>query len=165
MKKPITFLLVVQTILLLATTAVMLSSCVIVHPDDEAEIFVEKKNKEKKYVQVETVSDSETQAQTQDASLKYTITCKNETDRLVINWFVKNDNIITLSKTGFTGSIQPHGEDMIFDLPKGYYKVYFFFEGGSQKSYTINLDKDVTYCILDGEDTYISECRSVEAAK
>lgn len=166
MKKSINVLLTVQSLLLITIASVMFSSCIIVHPDDE-DIYLGRKEREIKVSETKS-SDSEQNAKETSTEEKFTITCKNETSMTVINWFVKNDNIITLSKTGFTGSIQAHGEDMIFDLPKGYYKIYFNFAGGCQNSYqsdTIYLDKNVTYCLLEGPTPYISECRSADAVK
>ncbi len=169
MKKPINLLLALQTLLLIGLASVMFSSCIIVHPDDEDEIFIETREKDKKVTKVKSDDkENEKEAEVDPATEKFTITVKNETSMVVVNWFVKNDNIITLSKTGFTGSIQAHGEDMIFDLPKGYYKIYFTFAGDCQNNYqsdTIYLDKDVTYCLLEGPTPYISECRSADAVK
>lgn len=165
MKKPINLLLALQALFLIAIASVMFSSCIIVNPDEEDKFVIEKREKDKK---VSKSDDSEIKNDETASEEKFTITCKNETSLVVINWFVKNDNIITLSKTGFTGSIQAHGEDMIFDLPKGYYKIYFTFAGDCQKNYqsdTIYLDKNVTYCLLEGPTPYISECRSAEAVK
>ena len=164
MKKSINFLLAVQAIVLIATASLTLSSCVVIHPDDEADIYIEKKDKDSR---TSSKKKDNTEEQT-PAAETFTITCKNETSNVVANWFVKNDNIITLSKTGFTGAINAHGEDKIFDLPKGYYKIYFSFAGnycpGGYQSDTIYLDKDVTYCLLSNNSSspYIEECRSVK---
>ena len=168
MKKPINLLLAIQTVLLIAVASVMFSSCIIVHPNDDEDIHIEKRESDKKAATSQSGSTENGSEETATGE-KFTITCKNETSMVVANWFVKNDNIITLSKTGFTGSIQAHGEDKIFDLPKGYYKIYFTFGGNcrqnSYQSDTIYLDKDVTYCLLEGPTPYIAECRSAEAAK
>ena len=161
MKKPINLLLAIQTVLLIAVASVMFSSCIIVHPNDDEDIHIEKRERDKKAATSQSGSTENGSEETATGE-KFTITCKNETSMVVANWFVKNDNIITLSKTGFTGSIQAHGEDKIFDLPKGYYKIYFTFENGYSTSESITLDKDVIYCIYGNNNSYTVECRNVK---
>ena len=156
MKKPITYLITTQVLILASVASLLFSSCIIVHPDDE--IIVEKKST--------TVETTTTTPSTPAAT--HSITCKNQTSLTVTDWCVKKDNIVTFANSGNNRSIRPYGgEDMITDLPEGYYKVYFSFNNEYQldpddyfSSDSVYLDKDVTYCLYERASSYAVECRS-----
>ena len=88
----------------------------------------------------------------------------------ITDWCVKKDNIVTYANSGFNRSIRSGGEDMIMDLPVGYYKVYFSFEDDYQlnpsdyySSESIYLNKDVTYCLYERQVTV--SCRSADGTE
>ena len=161
MKKPINLLLAVQTILLIVTASLMLSGCIIVHPDDEDDIYIGKTSRVKTAESSEE-DDTETAEQTAVTG-QFSITCKNQTSTKIVEWCVKCDRNVTLPNTGFTRSIKENGgEDKISDLPQGYYRIYFVFENGQRGEDSITLDKDVTYCIIGSTDSYTVECRAAK---
>jgi len=143
-------------ILSITAAALMLSSCIIVGTDEIPEIVVET-----------TTETTATQTPTPAPApvTTHSITCKNETSFLVTDWCVKKDNIVTYANSGFNRSIRSGGEDMITNLPEGYYKVYFSFEDTYQlqpgdyfSSESIYLNKDVSYCLY--ERPVVVNCRS-----
>ena len=168
MKRTISLLLSAQTLLLLTAASLLFSSCIIVGPDHEPEIIIEKKT-------VETTSSSTTTTTTSTPAkpvYKYSITCKNETSYLITDWCVKKDNIVTYANSGYNRSIRAGGQDMILDLPEGYYKVYFSFEDCYQLqpedyycSESIYLDKDVTYCLYERQITVACRSAGTEVQK
>ena len=119
------------SILTITAAALMFSSCIIVGPDRDADIIIEKRTDT-------TTSSTTTTTTTTPATITttpapastYCIICKNETSYTITDWCVKKDNIVTYANSGFNRSIRSGGEDMIMDLPVGYYKVYFSFEDG-----------------------------------
>lgn len=155
MKKTITYLITTQVLILASVASLLFSSCIIVHPDDE--IIVEKKST--------TAVSTTTSTPAVDT---YNITCKNMTHFVVTDWCVKKDNIVTYANSGSNRAIRPDGgEDMITDLPEGYYKIYFSFEDDYQlnpddyfSSDSVYLNQDVTYCLYQRNSTYTVECRS-----
>lgn len=156
MKKPISFLLLAQTLLLIATASLLFSSCIIVHPDDE--IVVEKRT-----TTVETTTSTSYTNQT--PAITHSITCKNETSITITDWCVKKDNKVTFANSSMNRSIGPGKEDMIPGLEEGYYVVYFSFADDYQldpwdyrSSESIWLNKDVTYCLY--ERAQVISCRS-----
>ena len=166
MKKPISFLLVAQTFILITTAALMFSSCIIIHPDDE--VIVEKKTKtvEQPSSTTETPSTPSTPTTPTPKVLTHSITCKNETSLLITDWCVKKDNTVTFANSGMNRSIRPGKEDMISGLEEGYYVVYFSFEDDYQldpwdyqSSESIWLNKDVTYCLYERAAVAVA-CRS-----
>lgn len=160
MKKPINLLLAVQTILLIVTASLMLSGCVIVHPDDEADIYIGKTSRVKT---VESSEDEDTEAEEETkVTEKFSITCKNQTSTDIISWCVKCDRNVTLPNTGFTSSVKAYKEDKISDLPKGYYRIYFTFANGQTGEDSIELNQNVTYCIMGTPDSYTVECRALK---
>ena len=169
MKKIINFLLSAQAVLLLTASALLFSSCIIVGTDDEPDIVVEHKNTTKFS---KTDSDTETPSGSfQSPTAKHKIICRNETSLVITDWCVKKDNIVTFANSSFTRAIQPGKEDMIPDLPEGYYVVYFSFEDDYQldpwdyhSSESIYLDRDVTYCLFQRNSNYGAECRAAGQA-
>lgn len=164
MKKPISFLLAAQAILLIAVSALFLSSCIIVHPDDE--VIVEKKT------QTTVVSSgSGHTAPANPPAVKHSISCRNETSLTITDWCVKKDNTVTFANSSFNRSIPTGHEDRIVNLEEGYYVVYFSFEDDYQlnpwdyqSSESIWLDRDVTYCLYERATGYGAECRSAGAS-
>ena len=145
------------SILSITLAALMLSSCIIVGTTEEPELVIEKRTT------VETTSTTTTTPSTPVA--KYSITCKNQTSYMVTDWCVKKDNIVTYANSGYNRSIRSGGEDMILDLPEGYYKVYFTFEDCYQlqpedyySSESVYLNKDITYCLYERQISVA--CRS-----
>lgn len=149
------------SIISITVAALILSSCVIIGADEKPEVYVEKKSTTTTTTQTpaSTSETTETTPVQTPASVekKYSITCKNQTSVMVTDWCVKKDNIVTYAKSGFNRSIRAGGEDMILDLPEGYYKVYFSFEDdyplNPEDYYSSNesvyLNKDVTYCLYE----------------
>ena len=161
MKKPITYLITTQVLILVSVASLLFSSCIIVHPDDDYDVYVEKKA-----VKQATSKETDETNSSDDESrqtAKYSITVKNATSTPVINWCVKNDNKVTLSSSGFTGSIRENGgEDKISDLPEGYYKIYFTFDDGDSIVESITLDQDVTFYLSEKHNSYVAECRALK---
>ena len=150
------------SILSITLAALMLSSCIIVGTTEEPELVIEKRTT------VETTSTTTTTPSTPVA--KYSITCKNQTSYMVTDWCVKKDNIVTYANSGYNRSIRSGGEDMILDLPEGYYKVYFTFEDCYQlqpedyySSESVYLNKDITYCLYERQISVT--CRSANNSK
>ena len=167
MKKLITFISI-------TAAALMLSSCIIVGPDRDPEIVIEKKTTTEVSSDTSSGSSSSTTTTvtTPVQEQKYSIICKNQTSFVITDWCVKRDNIVTYANSGFNRSIRAGGEDMIMDLPEGYYKVYFSFEDDYPlnptdyyNSESIYLNKDVTYCLYERQITASTECRSAGSAK
>ena len=135
------------TILTIAAAALMFSSCIIVGADDLPDVIIEEK----------TNTPKPSNPQPEPEPIYYhSITCKNQTSYTVTDWCVKKDNIVTYPKSGYNRSIRSGGEDMILDLPEGYYKVYFSFEdtyqlnpGDYYSSESIYLNKDVIYTLYE----------------
>lgn len=144
-----------KLIAILSTIAVisMFSGCLIVAPEDEPKIVIKTSKK---------TPDPEPEPQT---TVKYSITCKNGTSYTISDWCVKKDNIVTYANSGYNRSIRAGGEDMIMNLPEGYYKVYFSFEDEYQlnpsdyfNSESIYLNRDVIYTLYERQATI--SCRS-----
>lgn len=169
MKKPISFLLLAQTLILIATSALMFSSCIIINPDDE--VIVERKSKttvEQPSSTTETPSTPSTPTTPTPPVVTHSITCKNETSFLITDWCVKKDNTVTFANSSMNRSIRPGKEDMIPGLEEGYYVVYFSFEDDYQldpwdyqSSESIWLNKDVTYCLYERAAVAVA-CRSAD---
>ena len=123
------------TILSIALAATLLSSCIIVHPDEET-VF------ERSKISKESGADENTKT--------HTITVKNETDTKVSKWWVKSKDTMILPNNTLDRSIAAHKEDQISDLPEGYYVVYFIYSDGYETYETINLNKDIVYCLSNG---------------
>lgn len=148
-----------KLIAILSTIAVisMFSGCLIVAPEDEPKIVIKTSKK---------TPDPEPEPQTQPTvTVKYSITCKNGTSYTISDWCVKKDNIVTYANSGYNRSIRAGGEDMIMNLPEGYYKVYFSFEDEYQlnpsdyfNSESIYLNRDVIYTLYERQATI--SCRS-----
>ena len=148
-----------KLIAILSTIAVisMFSGCLIVAPEDEPKIVIKTSKK---------TPDPEPEPQTQPTvTVKYSITCKNGTSYTISDWCVKKDNIVTYANSGYNRSIRSGGEDMIMNLPEGYYKVYFSFEDEYQlnpsdyfNSESIYLNRDVIYTLYERQATI--SCRS-----
>ena len=148
-----------KLIAILSTIAVisMFSGCLIVAPEDEPKIVIKTSKK---------TPDPEPEPQTQPTvTVKYSITCKNGTSYTISDWCVKKDNIVTYANSGYNRSIRAGGEDMIMNLPEGYYKVYFSFEDEYQlnpsdyfNSESIYLNRDVIYTLYEHQATI--SCRS-----
>ena len=145
-----------KLIAILSTIAVisMFSGCLIVTPEDDPKIVIKTSKK-----------TSEPEPEQQTVTLKYSITCKNGTSYTISDWCVKKDNIVTYANSGYNRSIRAGGEDMIMNLPEGYYKVYFSFEDEYQlnpsdyyNSESILLNKDVIYTLYERQVTI--SCRS-----
>lgn len=159
-----------KLITILSTIAVisMFSGCLIVAPEDEPKIVIQKKTTEK--VVEQKTEDTTTTVITQPAVIKgYSITCKNGTPFIVTDWCVKKDNQVTFSTSNFNRSIPAYGEDMIPDLAEGYYKIFFSFEDtyqlepwDYQSSESVYLNQNVKYCLYTKNTTYM-ECRSANA--
>lgn len=168
MKRPISLLLVAQTLILAATAAILFSSCIIVHPDDE--IIVERKTTtttEQPASTTTATSIPDTPSTPTPPVVTHSITCKNETSYLITDWCVKKDNKVTFANSSFDRSIRPGKEDKIPGLEEGYYVVYFSFEDSYQlnpwdyqSSESIWLDRDVTYCLY--ERAQVISCRSAD---
>ncbi len=147
-------------ILSITAAAFMLSGCLIVGTDEIPEIVIEKTTT--------TVVESTPETPSNPAPApvaKHSITCKNQTSITITDWCVKKDNIVTYANSGLNRSIRPGSEDMITNLPEGYYKVYFSFEdtyqlqpGDYYSSESIYLNKDVSYCLY--ERPVVVDCRS-----
>ena len=156
-----------KTILIIsvAVAAMLLSSCVVVHPKDEYDVYVETSTKKKTPADnsdetADDTTETNAAAEATKKTGKYSITCKNQSSTAITNWCVKKDNNVTLPSAG---SIKANGgEDKISDLPEGYYKIYFTFENGYSTSESITLDKDVIYCIYGNNNSYTVECRNVK---
>lgn len=148
-----------KLIAILSTIAVisMFSGCLIVAPEDEPKIVIKTSKK---------TPAPEPEPQTQPTvTVKYSITCKNGTSYTISDWCVKKDNIVTYANSGYNRSIRAGGEDMIMNLPEGYYKVYFSFEDEYQlnpsdyfNSESIYLNRDVIYTLYERQATI--SCRS-----
>ena len=155
-----------KLIAILSTIAVisMFSGCLIVTPEDEPKIVIQKKTSEK--VVEQKTEDTTTTVITQPTvTAKYSITCKNGTSFTISDWCVKKDNIVTYANSGYNRSIRAGGEDMIMNLPEGYYKVYFSFEDEYQlnpsdyfNSESIYLNRDVIYTLYERQATI--SCRA-----
>ena len=135
------------TILTIAAAALMFSSCIIVGAVDLPELIIEEKT---------TTTTPKPSNPEPEPVYYHSITCKNQTSFTVTDWCVKKDNIVTYAKSGYNRSIRSGGEDMIMDLPEGYYKVYFSFEdeyqlnpGDYYSSESIYLNKDVIYTLYE----------------
>ena len=148
-----------KLIAILSTIAVisMFSGCLIVAPEDEPKIVIKTSKKT-------PVPEPEPQTQP-TVTVKYSITCKNGTSYTISDWCVKKDNIVTYANSGYNRSIRAGGEDMIMNLPEGYYKVYFSFEDEYQlnpsdyfNSESIYLNRDVIYTLYERQATI--SCRS-----
>ena len=144
----------------------MLSSCIVVGADDVPEIVIDKRTETPKK------EDKTPATITQPVTSKYSITCKNSTPFTITDWCVKNGSQVTFSNSDFNRSIRAYGEDMIQNLPEGYYKIFFSFEDqyqlnpwDYQSSESIYLNQNVTYCLYtrQSEQTVYSECRSATA--
>lgn len=163
MKKQISILLVAQVLVLFAAASVLFSSCIVVHPKDDYDVYVEKTTVTKaSSTDTEEETDDSTTKETTSKAEKHSITCKNQTSTDIISWCVKCDRNVTLPNTGFTGSVKAYHEDKIADLPEGYYRIYFTFANGQNGEDSIELNQDVTYCIMGNADSYTVECRSVK---
>ena len=156
-----------KLITILSTIAVisMFSGCLIVTPEDEPKIVIQKKTSEKVVEQKTEDTTTTTTVITQPVTAKYNITCKNGTSYTISDWCVKKDNIVTYANSGYNRSIRAGGEDMIMNLPEGYYKVYFSFEDEYQlnpsdyfNSESIYLNRDVIYTLYERQATI--SCRS-----
>ena len=147
-------------ILFLTVAAVMLSSCVIIHPDDETDFCVEKKEK-KSTTSSSTTTNSTTQ-HTSTTNNKYTITFKNNTDYVVNEWFVRKDNISVSSNSGYVHPICAHDFDTITNLEKGQYRIWFIISDEyCFRSENLYLDRDITYILIAHTNSgYTSECRT-----
>ena len=159
-----------KLITILSTIAVisLFSGCLIVAPEDEPKIVIQKKTTEK-VVEQNTQETSTTVVTQTTTSAKYSITCKNATAFTVTDWCVKKDNQVTFSNSSFNRAIPAYGEDMISSLPEGYYKVFFTFEDeyqlnpwDYQSSESVYLNQNVKYCLYTKQTTYV-ECRSADA--
>lgn len=156
-----------KLITILSTIAVisMFSGCLIVAPEDEPKIVIQKKTTEKVVEQKTEDTTTTTTVITQPVTAKYNITCKNGTSYTISDWCVKKDNIVTYANSGYNRSIRAGGEDMIMNLPEGYYKVYFSFEDEYQlnpsdyfNSESIYLNRDVIYTLYERQATI--SCRA-----
>ena len=154
MKKIITILS------LTVLTAIMLSSCIIVGSEDPEFVLTRAEKIDEDHKEPEQESST---------SKKYSITCKNDTSRDIIDWCVKKDNKVTLPTSNFDRSIRAHGESKISGLDKGYYMVFFSFADEERTnvwqyscSYSIELDRNATYCITEAPNSnpYIPVCKS-----
>lgn len=153
-----------STLFIIAAAAIMFSSCIIVGPDRDTFKRIADDS-------TSTTSTTTTTTTTTPApAAKYSIICKNETSYKITDWCVKKDNIVTYANSGYNRSIRSGGEDMIMDLPEGYYKVYFSFEDeyplnptDYYSSESIYLNKDVTYCLYERQITVA--CRSAEGTE
>lgn len=158
-----------KLITILSTIAVisMFSGCLIVAPEDEPKIVIQKKTTvEQKTEDTTTTTTVVTQP---TVTSKYSITCKNGTAYTVTDWCVKKDNQVTFSNSSFNRAIPAYGEDMISSLPEGYYKVFFTFEDeyqlnpwDYQSSEAVYLNQNVKYCLYTKQTSYV-ECRSASA--
>ena len=174
------------TILSITAAALLFSSCIILGTDETPEIIIEKKTTSTTTTTTSSTEPSTTSTTTSTttpaattpatttetvpvttvSTKKYSITCKNQTSIAITDWCVKKDNIVTYANSGFNRSIRAGGEDMILDLPEGYYKVYFSFEDDYplnpedyySSSESIYLNKDVTYCLYERQIT--AACRA-----
>ena len=151
------------TILTTIVAISMLSSCIIVAPEDEPKLIIQSKAKEDQ----SSNDNQSTPVVVTPSTAKYSITCKNGTSYTITDWCVKCGNIVTYANSGYNRSIRAGGEDMIMDLEQGYYKVYFSFADEYQlnpsdyyNSESILLNKDVIYTLYERQITYASECRS-----
>ena len=152
-----------KLIAILSTIAVisMFSGCLIVTPEDDPKIVIKTSKKTP-----EPEPEPQTTVITQPTvTVKYSITCKNGTSYTISDWCVKKDNIVTYANSGYNRSIRAGGEDMIMNLPEGYYKVYFSFEDEYQlnpsdyfNSESIYLNRDVIYTLYERQATI--SCRS-----
>ena len=170
MKRSISILFTTQTLILAATAAILFSSCIIVHPDEE--IVVERKTT--KTVEQPASTETTTPAPSTPSTptppvVTHSITCKNETSLVITDWCVKKDNTVTFANSKLNRAIYPGKEDMIPGLEEGYYVVYFSFEDDYQlnpwdyqSSESIWLDRDVTYCLYERAVTVA--CRSANEA-
>ena len=170
------------SIISITVAALILSSCVIIGADEKPEVYVEKKTSKTSSTSTSETTETKTTTTTETKETspvtvttpatvekKYSITCKNQTSIMVTDWCVKKDNIVTYAKSGFNRSIRAGGEDMILDLPEGYYKVYFSFEDdyplNPEDYYSSNesvyLNKDVTYCLY--ERQVAVTCRTADS--
>lgn len=167
------------TILTAFVAISMLSSCILVTPEDFIikETVRETTTTETKTTQAESKENAESKTETQQTTVitqptvknKYSITCKNATVFTVTDWCVKKDNQVTFSNSSFNRSIPAYGEDMISNLPEGYYKVFFTFEDeyqlnpwDYQSSESVYLNQNVKYCLYTKQANYV-ECRSADA--
>ena len=138
----------------------MLSSCIIVGSEDPEFVLTRAERIEE---------ESKEPEKEPSTTKKYSITCKNQTKRDIIDWCVKKDNKVTFSNTNFDRSIRAGGEDMITNLPTGYYMVFFSFADETRdnqwhytSSYSVYLDRNVTYCLTEPEvsESYIPVCKT-----
>lgn len=150
------------SILSITAAALMLSSCIIVGTDEDPEVIIERKK-------TTTVVTEDNTPETPKPVAKHSITCKNETSITITDWCVKKDNIVTYANSGDNRAIRSGREDMIVDLPEGYYKVFFSFEddyplnpSDYYSSESVYLNKDVTYCLY--ERQAVIQCRSANDA-
>ena len=150
------------TILTTIVAISMLSSCIIVAPEDEPKLIIQSKAKEDQ----SSNDNQSTPVVVTPSTATYSIICKNGTSLTVTDWCVKKDNIVTLANTDFNRSIRPNGEDRITGLETGYYKIFFSFEDAYQlqpwdyqSSDSVLLNQDVTYRLYERQ-TYGIECRS-----
>ena len=155
-----------KLITILSTIAVisMFSGCLIVAPEDDPKIVIKTSKKTQEAEPVQSPQQT-TEITQQTVNTKFSITCKNRTSYTISDWCVKKDNIVTYANSGFNRSIRAGGEDMISNLPNGYYKVYFSFEDEYQlnpsdyfNSESILLDRDVIYTLYERPATI--SCRS-----
>ena len=155
------------TILTSIVAISMLSSCIIVAPEDEPQLIIQKKADKDDSANTQQQSSQTTQVVVTPSTAKYSITCKNGTSFTITDWCVKKNNIVTYANSGFNRSIRAGGEDMIMDLEEGYYKVYFSFADEYQlnpsdyyNTESILLNKDVIYTLYERQTSYVAECRS-----
>ena len=175
------------SILSITAAALMLSSCIIVGPEDEPIVVKEKTVVEKETTSQQPANTNTQQTQpstqqpaqqttpaqttviTQPEPAKYSITCRNQTNMIVTDWCVSKDNIVTYANSSFNRAIGPYKEDKIQNLPEGYYKVYFSFEDDGPlspsdylSSDSIQLNQDIIYTLFVRSQAYAVECRSAD---
>lgn len=133
--------------LLLVSAAVMLSSCVIIHPEDEDNPFCHKK--ETKTTEV-TNTTTETNQTSVTPNGRYSIKFINRSNNCTVTeWFVRKDRTQTYSNDGYCHPIYTNDYDIISDLPSGEYRIWFMISDEyCFRSEHINLDRDVTYVLI-----------------
>lgn len=144
------------SILTIVSAALMLSSCLVIAPDDFPELIIHDNNAT---VVTQSQPSTTTTVQTQETvqtSRKYSITCRNDTSLIITDWCVKKDNVKTYANSTDSCFIRPGRSDSIRNLPEGYYRIYFTFEddyqlnpGDYYSSENIYLDQDITYCLYE----------------
>lgn len=149
-------------ILFLTVAAVMLSSCVIIHPDDETDFCIEEKKEKKSSGSSSSTKTSTTTQSNPVQNTKFTITFKNNTDYVVNEWFIRKDNISISSNSGYVHPICPHDFDAIRELSEGQYRIWFIISDEyCFRSENLYLDRDITYILIAHTNSgYTSECRA-----